>query len=96
MLLLLEGEIVKLPAPKNHFSTDVEIKGDVPIFATSKSKIFYQGKGNSTDDVETEMMRVRWKYFEFSYQILQDQQKSIAPCAHCFVELALMGENFGV
>lgn len=96
LLLLLEGEIVKLPAPKNHFSTDVEIKGDIPIFATSKSKICFQGKGNSTDDCETEMMAVRWKYFEFSYQIPQDQQKIISPCARCFVELALMGETFGV
>ena len=36
-LLLLEGDRVNLPAPKNHFSTDVCISEDTPIFATSKT-----------------------------------------------------------
>jgi len=39
LLLLCEGETVKLPAPKNHFVSDVVIDSDVPIFATSKSRI---------------------------------------------------------
>ena len=39
LLLLLEGDIVKLPAPKNHFSSDVYIDKDTPVFATSKSVI---------------------------------------------------------
>ena len=33
LLLLLEGETVKLPATKNQFSIDVVIKKDTPIFA---------------------------------------------------------------
>ena len=39
MLNLLEGETVKLPAPKNMFSEDVIITSDVAIFATSIFKI---------------------------------------------------------
>ena len=34
--LLLEGHKVHLPAPKNHFSSDLSIEKDTPIFATSK------------------------------------------------------------
>ena len=37
LLLLLEGETVKLPAPKNHFATDVVISSDVPIVCHIKS-----------------------------------------------------------
>ena len=36
-LLLLESEPVRLPSPKNQFVTDVCIKTDIPIFATSKA-----------------------------------------------------------
>ena len=38
LLLLLEGKPVKLTSPKNQFVTDVCIKTDIPIFATSKTK----------------------------------------------------------
>ena len=37
MLLLLEGETVKLPTPKNIYGEDIVISTDVAIFATSKS-----------------------------------------------------------
>ena len=46
LLLLLEGETVKLPAPKNHFTTDVVISSDVPIFATLKAPIVFKGPHN--------------------------------------------------
>ena len=42
--LLLEGETVKLPAPKSQYSTDVVIDTDIPIFATSKSPIMFKGQ----------------------------------------------------
>jgi len=35
LLLLLEGDIVHLPAPKNQYTLDVCIDKDTPIFATS-------------------------------------------------------------
>lgn len=37
LLLLLEGETVKVPAPKNLYDGDVVINADVAIFATSKA-----------------------------------------------------------
>ena len=92
MLLLLEGETVKLPAPKNHYSTDVCINTDIPIFATSKSKVEYVGKFNSRDERETEMMDIRWKVFEFTKRIPEETQRQLTPCARCFAELALLGE----
>ena len=92
LILLLEGETVTLPAPKNQFSTDVVIKKDTPIFATSKSRITYTGKFNSTEGRETEMMSVRWKFIEFTHQITENEQKQVAPCARCFAELTFLGE----
>ena len=92
LLLLLEGETVRLPAPKNQFADDVCIKTDVPIFATSKSKIEYIGKFNSRDERETEMMDVRWKPFSFHYQIAENEQKKVPSCSRCFAKLVLVGE----
>ena len=65
MLLLVEGQVVDLPSPKNHIC----FKTDVPIFATAKLKIVCTGKVNLPNDRETEMMDVRWKFFDFTHQI---------------------------
>ena len=59
LLLLLEGQSEHLPSPKNHYSHDICIDSDTPIFATSKSRITYTGKYNATDEIENEMMGVR-------------------------------------
>ena len=59
LLFLLEGETVKLPAPKNQFSSDIVIEKNTPIFATSNSRIAYVGKVNASDERETEMMVIR-------------------------------------
>ena len=90
-LLLLEGENVKLPSPKNQFATDVCINTDIPVFVTSKAKIEFVGKHNTRDDTETEMMDVRRKIFEFTHRIPQVDQKIITPCPRCFTELVLLG-----
>ena len=36
LLLMLEGDVVHLPAPKTHCSTDICLQRDTPIFATGK------------------------------------------------------------
>lgn len=92
LLLLLEGETVKLPAPKNHFTTDVEISSDVPIFATGKEKIKFRGPYNASDDRENAMMDSRWRYIKLTHVFEESDQKKIAPCAKCFAKLVLMGE----
>ena len=90
-LLLLEGQTVHLPRPKNQFISDLVIEKDniLPFFATSKSRIEFVGRFNATDKKETDMMDSRWKNFEFTKQI--DDIKDIKECTHCFAVLATRG-----
>ena len=90
MLLLLEGQTVHLPAPKNLYANDIAITSDIPIFATGKSRIKYIGRSNTTDEIENEMMDARWRVFEFHHQIPKALQKEMVPCKKCFAKLALM------
>ena len=92
LLLLLEGEKVHLPSPKNHYAKDLCISSDVPILATSKERITYVGRNFQTDPVENAMMDARWKYFEFFYSIPPEDQISLTPCGKCFSELILLEE----
>ena len=62
MLLLLEGEPVHLPAPKTHYTQDILLTSDTPIFATSSSELQFIKHGVICD-TETEIMKVRWKIF---------------------------------
>ena len=57
-LLLLEGQLVHLPAPKSHFAKDMVFDRDTPIFATSKYPLVFV-KNGMVDKRETEMMTVR-------------------------------------
>ena len=91
-LLLLEGDRVNLPAPKNHFAKDVCIDSDVPVFATLKETIKYRGPYNAEDSVENDMMASRWKVFNFTHSIPEDEQKNIPPCGRCFGSIVLLGE----
>jgi len=88
LLLMLEGESVHLPAPKTHYSKDLLLVKDTPIFCTSKRQLLYT-KSGVVDDRETEMMAVRWKVFEFHYQIPEARQRYLCPCGHCFAKLVL-------
>ena len=67
-LLLLEGQLVHLPAPKSHFSKDILLTKDTPIFSTSSETVSLVRNGILLQK-ETEMMSVRWKVFRFFYQI---------------------------
>jgi hypothetical protein len=94
-LLLLEGETVKLPAPKNHFNRDILVNSDIPIFATGKEMIKYVGRQNASDSVEDDMMRCRWKVFKFTHAFSEEEQKHVPPCGACFSKLVLMGHEMG-
>jgi len=93
-LLILEGQTVNLPRPKNQFSTDLTISREntIPFFATSKGPIEYV-KYNVRDDVESEMMASRWNMFQFSNQITADKIKIVKPCPHCFANLVMQGSE---
>lgn len=88
LLLLLEGQLVHLPAPKSHFAQDLILEKDTPIFCTGKHPLVFV-QGGSVDERETEMMSVRWNVFAFYHQILEDEQKGVPPCARCFASLIL-------
>ena len=77
-----------LPAPKSHFSKDLEFNNDTPIFCTTKHDLIYV-KAGVVDQMETEMMAERWNAFQFQRQIPQDEQLSIPPCARCFAGFIL-------
>lgn len=89
LLLLLEGETVRLPAPKNHFASDVKIDTDIPIFATSKDRIKFKGPYNTTDEIENDMMASRWRVLEFTHVFTEEKQIKMKPCGRCFAELVL-------
>lgn len=88
MLLLLEGALVHLPAPKTHFAKDISFSKDTPIFCTSKQPIVFI-RGGSIDDKETEMMTVRWKIFRLNRQVPENEQIQLEPCGHCFSKFVL-------
>ena len=96
LLLLLEGQTVHLPSPKNHYTTDICISTDVPIIATGKARIEYQGRYNTTDPVENDMMAASWRVFEFFHQIPVAEQKEMPPCPKCFSKLVLTGVWYNV
>ena len=58
LFLMLEGQLVHLPAPKSHYGKDATLSSDVPLFCTAKEEISFV-KGGVLDARETEMMRVR-------------------------------------
>lgn len=92
LLLLLEGQTVHLPAPKNHYAQDICIDKDTPIVATGIAELKFLNRFNQTDEIENEMMQVRWKVFKFSHQIPRDEQIEVADCPKCFSDLILMGD----
>lgn len=88
LLLMLEGQLVHLSAPKSYYAKDLAFDGDTPIFATSKYPLVLV-KNGAIDERETEMMNVRWKVFSFNYQIPREEQTDIVPCPTCFCRLIL-------
>lgn len=92
MLLLLEGQTVHLPAPKCHFAKDLVLDADTPIFCTGKHEIIFI-KAGCTDEKENEMMRVRWRIFNFYSQIPESEQRTVPPCPRCFAKFILSGSD---
>ena len=90
--MLLEGQLVHLPAPKNHYSKDIEVKSDIPVFATGIDRIKFITKYNMENERETAMMDSRWHYVELKKQIPKEEQREIFPCTVCFSKLVLLGE----
>ena len=90
--MILEGQEVHLPSPKNQYARDLSIKHDAPIFPTGKERIRFVAKYMAHDERETEMMNVRWNYFSFHDQIAERDQRVVAPCNKYFCTLVLQKE----
>ena len=88
LLLLLDGQLVHLPAPKTHYNSDISLTRDIPLFCTAKEELSYVS-GGILDTRETEMMRVRWRVFSFHSPISEEEHVDIPSCPHCFAELIL-------
>ena len=61
--MMLEGQLVHLPAPKSHFAKDTVFDSDTPILATSKHQLVFVKKWcdrrarNGDDDGEMESVQ---------------------------------------
>ena len=81
-----KGQKVHLPAPKTHFSQDIEFTRDTPIVCTSKEELSFV-RGGVLDERESQMMRVRWKVFALQSPIPEEEQRITPNCPHCFAKL---------
>ena len=88
MLRLLEGDKIHVPTPKTHFAKDIILDKDTPIFCTSPSRLRNVSRG-VVNEVESEMMDVRWKTFTFFHQLSRVEAKDVPSCPKCFAELVL-------
>ena len=95
LLLLLEGQTVHLPRPRNLFATDLELprSNTIPFFATSKSIIEYIGPFDTRDEQETDMMSVRWNTFQFTHKFAKQDIVEVDSCPNCFSKLVLLGAD---
>ena len=81
-----KGQKVHLPAPKTHFSQDSEFTRDTPIFDTSKEELSFV-RGKVLDEMESQMMRVRWKVFTLQSPNPEEEQQITPNSPHCFAKL---------
>ena len=97
LLLLLEGQLVNLPTPKNSYPKDIviSVENDVPIFCTSKGPIRFSAAYNQTCEKENRMMDLRWRQFRLFHEMSEADTEEMAPCCRCFYELVMASEPRG-
>ena len=88
MFYLLEGDKIHVSTPTTHFPQDIVLEEDTPIFCTAPSRIHIISNG-TVNEIESEMMNVRWKTFQFVYQIKKEDVIDVAPCPKCFAYLLM-------
>ena len=65
----------------------------IPFFATTKEPITFDGKYNTRDERETDMMSCRWNMFVFTHKISLIEVKDTDPYPRCFAELVMAGAD---
>ena len=86
ILLLLEGQLVHLPAPKSHYAKDIAFTCDTPIFATGNNPIFFVKNGMLNEE------RKRKRDDEFAVENIsfpREKKKELRPYGKCFATLTL-------
>ena len=93
LVLLLEGQSVHLPRPKNEYATDmcIDRTNTIPVFAASIGAIEFLGRYNVKDQRESDMMSTRWNMFTFHYQIPGTESKAMPPRSRYFAQLMFVG-----
>ena len=89
LLRLLEGDAVHFAAPITHYTKDILLEKETPIFCTSITPII-KAHRSTFNQAETDMMPVRWHIFKFSYKIDSSDMIDIPPCPSCFARLIVM------
>ena len=84
-LLLLEGDELHFSAPKTSYAQDILFDKDTPVFATADECF----KRTTTAVKDNYMMTLRWKKFEFTYEIPEKDIVRITPCGPCFADLVI-------
>ena len=82
----MEGLSIHIQAPKTHFAEEILWDVTTPIFATSSIQL-RKYDGGVVNEIETNMMRVQWNYFEFCKPVTDP--KVIKPCGYCFARFIL-------
>ena len=82
-----------LPAPKNFCKCNIELSKDTPVFAMFLDAPIVLIKASDIDRANTEMMNVRWRFFQFWRQIPPAEQQQLIPCGPCFATFILANKN---
>ena len=90
-LLLLEGETVKLPAPKNIYDEDIVILIVVAISTTINSSIKHRGPYNASDDRKQRWWLLDRKTISFAINFSTGAKKSASlPKMFCKISIFLI------
>ena len=80
---MLEGQPVYPPAPKSHFSKDLEFNADTHFCGSKHDFVYVKGGAIAKGKLKW-WQRDGLYSFQFRRQIAQNDQIDVAPCARCF------------
>jgi hypothetical protein len=88
LLLLLDGGTVNFSLPRTHYANDVCVPASntIPVFCTGKGVPLFM-VGGQVELSESEMMRCRFRVYNFEKQIPRHMVCECAPCSRCFSEM---------
>ncbi|CAE6960478.1 unnamed protein product [Symbiodinium sp. CCMP2592] len=95
LLVLLEGQALEVPLPRNHFAANKVYTGTAGCFATSGNKLRIPHceavKLNVLPAEQDAMMDARWQYFRFDHAFSAADIEKIEACASCYANWVSAG-----